>query len=165
MKRLILVILTICTLSGCGLFKKKSKEIDKHSENTEQSSDKQTNIEFQDKSKSLEVNTSVSSEVAINGYIVKAGVIKFNPDGSFEASGDVSLHGNSQWQRDKQDSTAKEVEADVVANVNEVEKIEQSNEVKDYSKATKSETDFFGIIAGACGVVVIVIGVVWYLRK
>lgn len=165
MKRITILLLIICTLSGCGLFKKTSKKVEKHSEVTEQSSTKQTNIDYQDQSKFLEVNTSVSSEVSINGYVVKADAIKFNPDGSFEASGGVSLTGSNEWKKQKQDSTAalRNTDISLKEKINESEK--QSHEIKDYSKEVKSETDFWGIIAGACGVVVVVIGVVWYLKK
>ena len=79
----ITILLIICTLSGCGLFKKSSKDIQKHTEKIEQSSDKQTNIDHQDNSKSIEVNTRVSSELTVNGYKVTADAIKFNTDGSF----------------------------------------------------------------------------------
>lgn len=159
------ILLTICTLSGCGLFKKSSKEIEKHSTEIEQSIEKQTNIDYQDKSKSVEVNTSVTHEASINGYTVKADVIKFNPDGSFEAKGNVNMKGNNNWQKQQKDSTSNQVQADKILKENIKEKIKQKEEVKDYSKQTKSETDFLGIIAGALGILIIVIGVIWNLKR
>jgi len=161
----ILLLLMICILSGCGLFKKTSKDVTKHSEVTEQSSEKKTNIVFQDQSKSLEVNTSVSTEVLINGYTVKADAIKFNPDGSFDAKGNVSMTGNNEWKRNKQDSAAAIRSAYINLEQKEVETSKQSQEVKDYSKEVKSETDGWGLIFGAFGVLVVVVGVVWWLKK
>lgn len=161
----IAILLIICTLSGCGLFKKTSMEIDKHVEKIEHSSDKQTNIDHLDNSKSIEVNTSVSSELTVNGYKVTADAIKFNTDGSFDAKGNVSMTGNSEWKREKQDSTSKEVQSDVKVKESTTEKVKQVHEVKDYSKQTKSETDFWGIIAGAIGVLGLALGLIWYLKK
>ena len=75
------------------------------------------------------------------------------------------LHGNSEWKREKQDRASKEVQSDIKVKESEAEKVKQVHEVKDYSKQTKSETDFWGIIAGAIGVLGLALGLIWYLKK
>ena len=162
MKNLLILIL-ICSLSGCGVFKKTFKEIDKHSEMQVIESTIQSNVEYQDNSKSLAVNTSISTEISTNGYTVKAKAIKLNADGSIEAVGDAQLSGSNTLQKESKDSSAMLVEADVKAKQEIQEESKQVLEVKDYAKQTKSETDAVGLLFGALAAIIIVIGVMWWM--
>jgi len=125
----------------------------------------QSNVEYQDNSKSLAVNTSISTEISTNGYTVKANAIKLNSDGSIEAVGDAQLSGSNTLLKESKDSSAILVEADVKAKQELKEESKQVLEVKEYAKQTKSETDGVGFLFGAVGAIIIVIGVMWWMNE
>lgn len=174
MKQILLIILMICTLSGCGLFKKTSKDIQKHEESAkieqkkesiketnEQSneqSNKKTNEQIQERDK-----RDIDSETTI-----EADRIRIDKKGNITADGNAKLNnklkdkGESEKNANKDvvEDSSKQTTIDTKEEIKESVKVEIKQ--KDYSKEVESETDFWGVIAGGIVFLGLVIGVAWW---
>jgi len=173
----ITILLIICTLSGCGLFKKTSKDIQKHEESAkiEQKKEytKETNEQINEQSKKTtneqvqeRDKRDIDSETTL-----EADEIIIDDKGNISAKGNAKLNNKLKDKGEKETNANKGVVEDksrqTTIDTKEVNKESVKEEVKqkDYSKQTKSETDLLGIIAGAIGVLGLALGLIWYLKK
>jgi cobalamin biosynthesis Mg chelatase CobN len=165
MKKLILLTI-ICTLiSGCGLFRKKTKQVD--ISKSEQTSDVRVKAEldYTDNSKSVEVITSFQREFTIGGYIVSADSIIFNSDGSFKAKGNAKMSGDYSSGKSVNDSTSKVVESDVKLQSKSDSTDKKKEKHYDKEVVTESEPSGKAFIYGAVAVLIVVIGFLWWFLK
>jgi uncharacterized protein YceK len=164
MKKLILLTI-ICTLiSGCGLFRKKTKQVD--ISKSEQTSDVQSNVEldYSDKSKTAEVNTSLTSEFVVNGYKVKARGVKFNSDGSFTAD-EAEIDGHALAEKSRKDSIARFVDSNIRYGEIAEERVKTKDKNFDKDVATQSEPSGKAFVYGAIAVLIVVLGICFSIRK
>lgn len=164
MKKLILLTI-ICTLiSGCGLFRKKAKQVD--ISKSEQTSDVQSKVEldYSDKSKTAEVNTSLTSEFVVNGYKVKAKGVKFNSDGSFSAD-EAEIDGLALAEKSKKDSIARFVDSNIRYGEIAEERVKTKDKQFDKEVVTESEPSGKAFIYGAVAVLIVFLGVLWWIFK
>lgn len=174
MKHILLIILMICTLSGCGLFKKTSKDIQKQEESTkieqkkesvketkEQSnehSNKKTNEQIQERDK-----RDIDSETTL-----EADRIRIDKNGNIIADGNAKLNNKLKDKGESEKNANKDVVEDsskqTIIDMKEESKESVKEEIKqkDYSKEVKSETDFWGVIAGGIVIALLVAGGLWY---
>lgn len=163
MKKLILLTI-ICTLiSGCGLFRKKTKQVDILK--SEQTSDVRVKAEldYTDNNKSAEVNTSFRKEFAVGGYIVSADSIIFNSDGSFKAKGNAKMLGDYSSGKTVNDSTSKLVDSNIKlqSKSDSTEKKKDKQEVKEILHTSSPSGK--GIVWGGVAVLIVALGVMAYL--
>lgn len=164
MKKLILLTI-ICTLiSGCGLFRKKTKQVD--ISKSEQTSDVQSNVEldYSDKSKTAEVNTSLTSEFVVNGYKVKAKGVKFNADGSFTAD-EAEIEGLALAEKSRKDSIARFVDSNIKYGEIAEERVKTKDKQYDKDIDIQSEPSGKAFIYGAVAVLIVVLGILWWFFK
>jgi len=163
MKKLILLTI-ICTLiSGCGLFRKKTKQVD--ITRSEQTSDVRVKAEldYTDNSKSAEVNTSFRKEYTIGGYIVSADSIIFNSDGSFKAKGNAKMSGKQLNAKESNDSTSKMVDSNVKLQSKSDSTTKKKDKQLEKEVVTESEPSGKGILFGWIGFGILAMGIMWYL--
>jgi len=168
----------ICTLtSACGLFKKTSKDLKKveHAAKLEQVGESQKK-EMQESSDQsfAKVSEHIQEREKKNLNIkttLEANEITIDDKGNIRAKGDAKLASNIEEKgekennvnKSKQESVSKEISKDRKEQKKEVVKLEKKDIY--YSKEVKSETDGWGLIFGAVGLAVVIVGVVWLLKK
>lgn len=173
----ILLVLMICTFSACGLFKKTSKDIQKHEESAKieqkkesvketneksnEQSSKKTNERVQERDK-----RDIDSETTL-----EADEITMDKKGNISAKGNAKLNNKLKDKGNKDINANKEIVEDsskqttIDTKEEAKESVKEETKQKDYSKQTKSETDFWGVIAGGIVVFGLVVGLVWWLHK
>src|SRR5690606_24651162 len=166
MKKLILLTI-ICTLiSGCGLFRKKTKQVD--ISKSEQISDVRVKAELDyiDNSKSAEINTGFRKEFTIGGYIVSADSIIFNTDGSFKAKGNAKMSGDYSSGKTSNDSTSKVVDSNVKLQLKSDSTEKKKDQQLDKQIVTESEPSGKALFYGAlCLFIIFFAGWMWCLKK
>jgi uncharacterized protein YxeA len=163
MKKILILLTIICTLiSGCGLFRKKTKQVD--ISKSEQTSDVRVKkeLDYTDTSKSAEVNTSFRKEFAIGGYIVSADSIIFNSDGSFKAKGNAKMSGDYSSGKTVNDSTSKLVDSNIKLQLKSDSTAKKKDKQHDKEIVTISEPNGKASIYGAVAVLIIVLGICFY---
>jgi uncharacterized protein YxeA len=164
MKKILILLTIICTLiSGCGLFRKKTKQVD--ISKSEQTSDVRVKkeLDYTDTSKSAEVNTSFRKEFAIGGYIVSADSIIFNSDGSFKAKGNAKMSGDYSSGKTVNDSTSKLVDSNIKLQLKSDSTAKKKDKQHDKEIVTESEPNGKGILLGLIGFGIVALGILWYL--
>lgn len=155
--RILILLVTVCTLSSCGLFRKSSKQVldVRKSAEIERVEDRKDTSHTQTSS-SKQTTTHTSAEGSHTTEI-EADEVIIGVDGSISAKGNVraKTEGKGSYEEDKQENEQadKSVSTSTETKIKEVSK--ESERVKDIDK--KSEpvkvnwiafTLFVGLIAG-----------------
>lgn len=170
----VLILFIICTLSSCGLFKKKSSQVDKKEEvhridaqiSSQSESQEQTKVV---ESKKTNEQSITREEKNLNSNTtLEADEISIDKEGNIKAKGGVKMN-NTLADKGVTDSNAKkeaEEKKNTAVNKSTSEEVKESNfyesELRDYSKDSSSEPSGSGILWMWFGGAVFVIGIFWY---
>ncbi|UXD67736.1 hypothetical protein MUK51_10885 [Sphingobacterium faecium] len=165
------IILIVCILmSGCGLFRKTTK-IDKSSVSVSTSSDVKvtTDVKVDRVEKSTDKTiTSSERDDQVKVYPKPGTEVKIAADGSMTLEAD-SIISNTKKKTDQardltnQVTTNLQKKSDSIAAKDSVSK--QENYKKDIIKEPSVKGVFSNWIGWALGVLIIAIGLIWYLKK
>lgn len=174
MKKIILLIL-ICTLiNGCGIFKKTSKDVKKVEQfgKTEQLREAKNQENEQSKEQSSTTTNEQVQEREKNDIdnetTLEADEIDIDDKGNIKARGGAKVTKKQKEKSEKETNANKATQEDIFKEITKdsqeqkKEQAKQETKAVDYSKETISETDFWGVIAGAIGVLIVVFGICWY---
>jgi len=168
--RLILITIVCILLSGCGLFRKTTK-VNKHLDAVAVSSDVKVSTETTsgkvDKTKETE-KTSSEGEEKVKVYPTPGTEVKIEPDGSvtFKADSIVSF---TKRKTDQAREILKDIRENLHQNINSSAKkdstTEKKLETKDIDKKPSATGIFSNWIGWAIGLLIVICGVVWFLRR
>lgn len=161
-----IIILMLCFLFvSCSLFKNTSKESLTIKSGVELNERKQIDLEYQDLTNTVNVNTRLQDEVNINGYTVKANTIKVYPDGLIEATGGVDIRGYNYNNNKLKDSTNTITNNNIKADINtdSITNRKESESIKETKKESKPSTK--GLIIGTICTILFVLIFLTYFKK
>lgn len=165
MKKLILLTI-ICTLiSGCGLFRKKTKQVEESK--IEQTSDVRVKAEldYSYNSKSAEVNTSFQREFIIGEYNVSADSIIFNSDGSFKAKGNAKMSGKHLNAKESNDSTSMVVDKGIKLQSKSDSTEKKKDKQEDKSVINKSSPSLKGVVFTVIIILMVVYFIIFKIKR
>jgi len=169
----LLIILTICTLSGCGLFRKstKSSSSSGHDVKTEvnEESKGQVKVDLTGESKIVSnEQKQVQNDIDENTSIT-ADEIEVKPDGSIAAKGNAKLNQNRKDRGKSNENKAVERSDNYVGHmdVKSKNKVQEKQGTRDRGKdmVSQSEPKGFIWIWAAVGLLIVTCGVIWFLRR
>lgn len=163
-KKITIAIFFVCVLvSGCSLFKKVTKDKFEERQSYELEQVAGSKVNMTDQSVSGSVSSNAVKDNSVRSKFIKADNLVVRPDGSVEASGGVEFHG-----LDELDVNALSVSEDFnhsnVVYAAEAEsrlKAEAASRLKE--SKSKSEASGKGLLIGSVAVLVVLIGVMWWL--
>jgi len=167
----ITMILIVCILmSGCGLFRKATK-IDKSSVSVSTSSDIQvsTDVKVDKVEKSTDQTvTSTQSDDQVKIFPKPGTEVKISADGSMTLEADSIISNTKRKTNEARDLTNQvttnlQKKVDSIAAKDSVSK--QENYKKDITKEPSVKGIFSNWIGWALGVLIIAIGLIWYLKR
>lgn len=157
-------------LSGCGLFRKTTK-INKQLNSVSVSSDVKVSTETTegkvDKTKET-LNATSESNDKVKVYPTPGSEVKIDPDGSvtFKADSIVSFTKRKTDQvRQILNDIKEDLHQNISVSVKKDSTDEKKTETKDVDKQPSVTGIFWNWIAWGVGILIISIGLIWYLRR
>ena len=174
MKKLIL-LLTICTLiSSCGLFRKTTKTVNssEHIEKVEQfdeSKKKENESSFESSQKKEAEKSSERDQRDLDSHTsIEAEKITIDKSGNIIAEGGVKLTNNKKDRGKSEKESNRALESTNNKNTKKASSeelksnISQQAKRKDVVKDSVSEPSSKGIIFGTIGVLIVIVGLLWW---
>lgn len=165
-------MLIICTLSGCGLFRKtvKNSQSSSHSENIERKVESKDHVSADIESKNkLVSNERKQDQRDINEQTtLSADEIEIKTDGSIKAKGGAKLNQNKKDKGISNENKSLERTDSYIGHIeaNSENKSQQKQDVKQNEKESTSQSEPKGsmMIWGAIGLLILICGIL-FLNK
>lgn len=168
--RIFSIIIVCILLSGCGLFRKTTK-INKQLNSVSVSSDVKVSTETTegkvDKTKET-LNATTESNDKVKVYPTPGSEVKIDPDGSvtFKADSIVSF---TKRKTDQVRQILNDIKDDLHQNISVSVKKDSTDEKKTETKDVDKQPSVTGVFSNwiglGVGILIISIGLIWYLRR